>query len=145
MVVVVVSGSFALDVGKQRLVVVDANGSDIFLLERIAGPPHFQETGDVLRDFDGLPCIAICAVNPGEPVRLSAGMTVLLPENSSRQLCSEGPDGLLRVYAGVADNAGDDSFSWAQLRGIESAGAPASPGALRASLPNLVAGCKKRV
>jgi hypothetical protein len=125
MVVKVMSGSFALRVGGEDLVVVDPQGMPILLLDEStltdadsAYPQGIsdQEIGEV-QDSSGT-CTTLCVLPPEVTVRIDKGFTVYLPGYVSCFFCniSTGANAVLRVVAALPSS--DQPFSWTQLRDV---------------------------
>jgi hypothetical protein len=125
MVVKVMSGSFALRVGAEDLVVVDPQGRTILLLDESgltdadsAYPRGIsdQEIGEV-QDSSGT-CTTLCVLPPEVTVRVDEGFTVYLPGYVSCLFCniSSGADAVLRVVAALPSR--DQPFSWTQLQDV---------------------------
>jgi hypothetical protein len=125
MVVKVMSGSFALRVGGEDLVVVDPHGMPILLLDESAltdaDSPYPRGISDrdigEVQDRSGT-CTTLCVLPPKVTVRIDKGFTVYLPGYVSCFFCniSAGPDAVLRVVASLASS--DQPFSWTQLSGV---------------------------
>ena len=145
MIVKVVSGSFVLRVGPEDLVVVDAQGSPIPVLDEVRGDPGFQETGYYVADDTGQPCVTLCALYPEESVLVVAGQTVYLPGMVTCFWCNiDSQQAQLEVFAVLSANVSPSDFSWVRLENISVAGGPVGPGAVRAFVPGFAFGCRAR-
>jgi len=125
MVVQVESGSFALRVGNEDLVIADPGGRDIHILESTGDPIMVSDpgqAGDVVRNRDGTPCTDLCALPPETMVVIETGGTVFLPGGVTCFWCNVSfHEAQLLVFPSVPDG---QQFSWTQLGQMGEAGTP---------------------
>ena len=133
MVVKVMSGSFALRIGNEDVVVVDPQGSPIPILEP-SGDPLLVIIGEIeideIVDGNGV-CTTLCLLPAGVTVLIEEGATVYLPGNVTCLFCniSNDADATLMVVADVSTS--DQPFSWTQLMDVGTPEALATPQADR--------------